>query len=309
MSAPTVLSFLGEMDAVTDAVEGSTMIAVDPAGPVDDSVHGDVLLTLMTGAPNLQAVLDRGVRWVHAIGTGVESFPLDVLDGRAFTCSRGVNAVNVAEWAFAQIITCEKQLPAMWRTTPPERWGQVDLGAVAGSTLAIVGFGSIGTALASRAVAFDMNVRAMRRRPAPSEIAGVEIVTDVTSLVAGADHVVLAAPSTAATRGMVDASFLAAMHPGAHLVNVARADLIDEAALRAALDSGQLRAASIDVSDPEPLPADHWFYAHPSVRFSPHVSWSGPGLWQATVGRFTDNLRRWRDGEPLQGVVDVEEGY
>ena len=79
---------------------------------------------------------------------------------------------------------------------------------------------------------------------------------------------------------MADAAFRGD-EAGAHVVNVARAGLVDESALRDALDSGRVAAASIDVSEPEPLPAGHWFYSHPAVRFSPHVSWSGPGLWEA----------------------------
>ncbi len=91
---------------------GVTISAVDPAQPVDEGVAGDVLVTLMRRSPNLPAVLDRGVRWVHAIGTGVDEFPLELLGNRVLTCSRGVNAVNVAEWTMAMLLAFEKQLPA-----------------------------------------------------------------------------------------------------------------------------------------------------------------------------------------------------
>jgi phosphoglycerate dehydrogenase-like enzyme len=90
---------------------------------------------------------------------------------------------------------------------------------------------------------------------------------------------------------------------------VARAELIDERALRQALDEGHLAIASIDVCSPEPLPAGHWFYDHPRVRFSPHVSWSGPGLWPAVERAVVENLRRWQHGEELAGLVDRREGY
>ncbi len=304
-----VLSHLGPLPGVVAARPGVEVIAIPQDGSIDEGVEGEVLFTLMRGAPNLAEALERGIRWVHTIGTGVDEFPLDALGDRTLTCSRGVNADNIAEWAFAQMLCVEKHLPEMWVHEPPAQWGAVELGGLHGETLAIVGVGSIGSALARRAQAFDMHVRALRRSSAPSPVPGVEIVTTVDELVRGAAHVVIAAPSTPATRNLVDATFLATMERGAHLVNVARADLVDEEALAAALDSGHLAMASIDVPPVEPLPAGHWLYEHPRVRLSPHVSWSGPGLWEAMEAAFVANLDRWIADEALAGVVDAQEGY
>jgi phosphoglycerate dehydrogenase-like enzyme len=304
-----VLSHLGTLPEIAAALPDLEIVAIPPDAlpPVD--VHGEVLLTLMRGTPNIAAVLERGVRWVHTIGTGVDEFPLQLLGDRVLTCSRGANAVPIAEWVMAQILAVEKQLPDMWVDSPPEAWGTPNLGSPAGQTLAILGLGSIGTHLARRALAFDMHVRALRRTAAPSPVDDVEVVTSIEALLAEADHVVLAAPSTSETRGVVDDAFLDAVKPGAHLVNVARADLIDEVALRRALDDGRLALASIDVAPVEPLPGDHWFYAHPKVRFSPHVSWSGPAVWDAMTEAFVANCRRWIAGAPLEGVVDIATGY
>ena len=99
------------------------------------------------------------------------------------------------------------------------------------------------------------------------------------------------------------------MKPGAHLVNVARGALVDQDALRAALDEGRVAMASLDAVEPEPLPDGHWMYGHPRVRLSPHVSWHMPGAVDLLLERFIDNLRRWRAGEPLTGVVDREAEY
>jgi phosphoglycerate dehydrogenase-like enzyme len=99
------------------------------------------------------------------------------------------------------------------------------------------------------------------------------------------------------------------MKPGVHLVNVARGSLVDQDALHAALDDGRVALASLDAVDPEPLPDGHWMYAHPRVRLSPHVSWSMPGAADVLLDAFLDNLRRWRAGEPLSGVVDRAAGY
>jgi phosphoglycerate dehydrogenase-like enzyme len=99
------------------------------------------------------------------------------------------------------------------------------------------------------------------------------------------------------------------MKPTAHLVNIARGTLVDQDALLAALDAEQLAGASLDVTDPEPLPAGHPLYAHPKVRLSPHISWSGSQAGGSSIGVFTENVRRFRAGEDLHGVVDVDAGY
>jgi phosphoglycerate dehydrogenase-like enzyme len=92
-------------------------------------------------------------------------------------------------------------------------------------------------------------------------------------------------------------------------VNVSRGSLVDQEALREALDEGRVARASLDVCDPEPLPAGHWLYSHPRVRLSPHISWSAPGALERLFATFAENLRRYRDGRPLEGRVDLERGY
>jgi phosphoglycerate dehydrogenase-like enzyme len=154
-----------------------------------------------------------------------------------------------------------------------------------------------------------MRVRALRRRAAPSPLPGVEIAPSLADLVATADHLVLVTPATPETRGLVGADALAAVKPGVHLVNVARGSLVDETALRVALDDGRVALASLDAVEPEPLPEGHWMYAHPRVHVSAHVSWNGPGGEDVLVGKFVANLKRRLAGEPLEGVVDVAAGY
>ena len=101
----------------------------------------------------------------------------------------------------------------------------------------------------------------------------------------------------------------AAVKPGVHLVNIARGSLVDQDALRDALDAGRVAMASLDAVDPEPLPAGHWMYEHPKVRLSPHISWSMPGASDILVRTFVENVRRYQAGQPLEGVVDVDAGY
>jgi phosphoglycerate dehydrogenase-like enzyme len=163
--------------------------------------------------------------------------------------------------------------------------------------------------VAKRALAFDLRVRALRRRKLWSPVPGVELAASLPELVADADHLVLAVPATGATRHIVDAPLLARVKPGLHLVNVARGSLVDQDALRAALDDGRVARASLDVCDPEPLPAGHWLYTHPKVHLSPHVSWAGPGAFEALLDSFIANVDLWQRGLPLEGVVDLEAGY
>jgi phosphoglycerate dehydrogenase-like enzyme len=268
-------------------------------------------LTLPWALPNTAELLRRDIRWVHALGTGVDAFPFGCLrDEQVLTCSRGASAVPIAEWVLAVMLAFEKQLPDAWiHARPAGGWSRRALGGLQGRTLGLVGLGGIGTAVAERALPFGMRVRAHRRTAGAAHPAGIEMAPSLADLVMSADHLVLAAPATPSTRRMIDAPTFAAMKPGVHLVNVARGSLVDQDALHAALDDGRVALASLDAVDPEPLPDGHWMYAHPRVRLSPHVSWSMPGAADVLLDAFLDNLRRWRAGEPLSGVVDRAAGY
>ena len=262
--------------------------------------------------PDIVRWLDAaGVRWVQLAGTGIDNVPAEVFAGRTVTCARGASEIPISEWVIAAILAWAKRFPETFLHQAPKYWNFPDppLDRIEGSTVALVGLGGIGAAVATRALAFGMNVRAMRRTDAPSPVAGVEVVTSLRELLPGADHVVLAAPATKRTRQLLDASAFALMTPGVHLVNIARGSLVDQDALRAALDDGTVAAATLDTVDPEPLPAGHWLYEHPKVRLTAHVSWYTPQLQQVAVGQFVENLGRFIRGEPLLYVVDIDEGY
>lgn len=303
---------LGLLSRLREELPEVELVQVPASGAVAPGVEGEVLLTLAWGSPNLAEVLARGVRWVHAYGTGVDRFPLEALGGRPLTCSRGASAVPISEWVLAVMLAAEKRLPQEWIREPPERWSlpaSGALGGLEGRTLGLVGIGGIGRAVAKRALAFGMRVLACRRSGAASPLAGVEIARELRSVLEAADHLVLAAPATRESRHLLDRTALARVKRGLHLVNVARGELVDPDALREALDDGRIGLASLDCVHPEPLPAGHWLYAHPRVRLSPHVSWSGPGALECLLQPFLENLRRYLAGEPLEGLVDVQLGY
>jgi len=285
--------------------DGEVVVAIDDPRAGD----ADVLLALSRDRATLEPSAVPNVRWLHAFSTGVDGFPLDVVGDRTFTCSRGANAVPIAEFVLASMLAFAKRFPTTWITEPPEHWNLASLDVLAGRTVGLVGVGAIGTEVARRALAFDMRVLAYRRRPEPPPIPGIERCSELEELLGQSDHVVIAAPATPATHHMIGAAALAAIKPGAHLVNIARGSLVDQDALIAALDDGRVACASLDTVDPEPLPAGHPLYAHPSVRLSAHVSWSAPDTLGPTLALFAENVRRYRAREPLHGIVDVDAGY
>ncbi|HEX7459452.1 MAG TPA: NAD(P)-dependent oxidoreductase [Acidimicrobiales bacterium] len=279
------------------------------ASGTPEAATADVLVTLADDGSAVAGALTPSVRWVHILGAGADGFPFDVLGDRVLTCSRGAGAAAIAEFVLATMLAFEKDLPGSWVTEPPDAWNTAHLGGLEGRSLGLVGLGAIGTQVARRALAFDMEVAALRRSTAPSPMLGVAVVPDLAALLGRSDHVVIAAPATVATFHLLDDAALAHARPRTHLVNVARGSLVDQGALLRALDDGRVARASLDVVEPEPLPAGHPFYSHPDVYLSPHISWSSPRTGRRTVSLFADNLDRYRNGADLHGIVDTGAGY
>ncbi len=249
------------------------------------------------------------VPWLQLSGTGIDGLPRDLFDGRTVTCARGASGVAISEFVIGAMLAFAKDMPAVWLDAPPPHWNFHRMSTLEHKTLAIVGFGGIGTEIAKRALPFGMRVRAVRRTQVPSPIAGVEMVSRFEDLLADADHLVLAAPATARTQHLVDAAALAAVKPGVHLVNIARGALVDQDALRDALDDGRVAMATLDTVTPEPLPEGHWMYAHRKVRLSAHVSWGTTEQFTGSIAVLVENLHRRLEGRPLRDLVDLAEGY
>jgi phosphoglycerate dehydrogenase-like enzyme len=292
-------------DAITAAVPDVEVIEAggDPPPP---ELRADVLFG--GWGPHTLELAQR-VDWVHLAGTGIDSFPRELFDGRTVTNARGASAIPISEFVLAAMLAFEKRLPDTWIHEPPEHWNFAPLGWLNTRTLGLVGLGGIGVAIAERALPFGMRVQALRRRPEPSPVDGVEVVGTLEELLPEADHLVLAAPATHRTRHMLNAETLKLVKPGVHLVNIARGALVDQDALREALDDGRVATATLDTVEPEPVPEGHWLYSHPKVRLSAHVSWASPAGMDRTLEIFLDNLRRYANGEPLMHLVDPEEGY
>jgi len=291
-----------------------TVIGVSEERPWEAASQADVLLVRPSPAWREHRLVPRPadwpgrLRWIYSASSGIDFYPPWLLEGPPVSCGRGVASDEIAEYVIAAILTQTKDLEAV-RARSREQWKQARLGRVRGSTVGIVGLGAIGSAVADRALSLGARVTAVRRRNLPSTILGVELLSDTESVVASADHLVLSLPATASTRALIDAKLLARAKPGAHLINIARGSIIDQEALIQALDNGPLAFATLDVTDPEPLPEGHPLYTHPKVRLTPHVSSNYQAVRQVLLDKVSANLSRFVRGEPLADLVDPAAGY
>ena len=259
------------------------------------------------------------LRWVHSSAVAVETFCLPEMYARGIRVSntRGVQAVPIAEHVLAVLFAFAKQLPFTLDNQRQARWAQHDYVGdrlpwlLAGRTLGLIGVGTIGAALASRAAALGMRVVALRRQAA-GDVPGVTRVYlrhELPAMLAECDAVAIAAPLTPDTEGLMGREALAQMKAGAVLINVGRARILDTGALVDALRAGHLSGASLDVFPEEPLPADHALWSCPNVILTPHTSGFRHGHWNEVIDVFAENLQRYRRGEPLRYEVKAELGY
>jgi phosphoglycerate dehydrogenase-like enzyme len=261
----------------------------------------------------------RRLRWIQltAAGVGPALFPELVASEVVVTNGRGLYSDAMAEHALGLMLAFARRLHLARDLQREKRWGHLTLrdgagfGTLEGTTLGIVGFGSIGAALARRARGFGMRVIGLRRTPAaPPDPADAQWpLGRLRELLAIADWLVLAAPLTADTEGMIGAAELAAMPRHAVLVNLGRGALLDEEALAAALAAGRIGGAGLDVFREEPLPDSSPLWSLPNVIVSPHVSGLRADLWPRAIALFARNLAAFRAGRPLENVVDKRAGY
>lgn len=254
----------------------------------------------------------RDLRWIHAASAGVDAlvFP-ELRDSEVvLTSARGVFDRPVAEWAIASVLVLAKDLHTTIALQRQGVWKHRETEPVAGRHLLVIGAGGIGRHVARLARALGMDVtlvaREAREDPDAGPVLGVE---DLDAALPGAEFVVMAAPLTEQTRGLLDRRRLGLLRTGARVVNVGRGALVDQRALVAALESGQVGGAALDVFIEEPLPAGDPLWAMPNVIVSPHMSGDVVGWRSALTDQFVANLRRWIAGEPLDGVVDKQAGY
>ncbi len=305
--APPMSALIGAMPGVTSAVHIPREDRWNLPTDVDVLyvIHGEGDTRGVEGLP-APAGWPGAVKFVQIATAGLDDYPAWLFDAPLVAYSAGTTARPIAEYALAAMLSHAKRLPEITMKAGdswPERDTLLDrpLGTLEGRTLGLFGFGEIARQVARYAAAFDMKILATRGSAAPSPDPNVTLVP-IEELAARSDHLVIAAPITAATRGLFGADLLGRMKLDAHIVNVARGAIIDNDALRAEFDKDRLWA-SIDATDPEPLPDGHWQIGHPRLRVTPHISWSSPETPRRIFERLSENIRRFHAGEPLLGSV------
>jgi len=287
--------------------------------PVDDpwtiATEADALIVRPTPAWR-QAPRDHvpdgwpgRLRWVFTSSAGVDFYPKWLLDAPVVSCARGTASEEIADYVIAAIYARAKDMAAAAAHGPAD-WRYTELGQVVGSTIGVIGLGAIGTAVARRATALGARVVAVRRSgTAKIGVIGVDVLPSVADVVGKADHIVIAVPATPQTRHLFDRDLLAGVKPGAHLINIARGSVVDQDALLGALDAGQLSFATLDVTDPEPLPAGHPLYSHPKVLLTPHISASYTLARGKLLDKILTDITRVAYGQQPVDVVDRLRGY
>jgi phosphoglycerate dehydrogenase-like enzyme len=310
------------MVARIEAVPGTRVTQISR----DGLAHGDaeaalaeaeVLLRGQIASKVLDHVIERtpNLRWIHSISAGVDKVvtPLSRHRGLQVTNARGVFSRPIAEYVVMMCLVIARRLPQLFDLQRERTWQPLRGQELGGLTVGIIGYGSIGAEIARLLEPFGTRVLATRRHPelgaggqANVEVWGIDRLHD---LLRASDVVVIAAPLTDETAGLIGATELQEMLGHAWLINIARGRLVDELALRRALANGWIGGAVLDVFDEEPLPADSPLYDTPNLVITPHTSWSSDRVVERSIDLFVANLERYLSADPLENLVDLEAGY
>ena len=308
-----VRGFYAELEGSTPGVELIAVQSQDEAlqhATDADAIIGFCSERLVAAAPK--------VMWIQIFSAGAERcLAVDrVVSGDiVLTNMQKMSSPVIAEHVTAMTLALARGLAPFSKAMQDGEWRRSadmtdGMQSVAGKTVLVLGLGGIGTESARRMAALGMKVLATRRssREGPDFVDYVGLASESDELAARADFIVNALPLTDETRGVLDADFFAATKRGAHFINVGRGKTVVTSALVAALESGQLAGAALDVTDPEPLPAGHPLWQMPNVIITPHVSARGGNFYRHAL-LAKENLRRFVAGEALLNVVIPERGY
>ena len=273
---------------------------------------GEVEFLLALNPPRGRWARAGRLRLLQVLGAGVDGvLPApDLAPGVVLANQRGMSAEPMAEFGLTLVLALLKQLPGFVAAQRERAWRRALPARAAGKTLAILGLGAIGEALAERAAALGMRVVATQRTPkSHPAVARIEPPSGTGAVLAEADAVVLLLPLTPETRGSFGRERFAEMKRGAFLVNLARGGIVDEDALVEALREGRLAGAAFDVFASEPLPAASPLWDAPNLWITPHMAGGFPEILEETARRFAENVARLERGEPAQNAIDRARGY
>ena len=302
---PAFGAFLRGLDCAPTVIDTE-----DPDRPWIIPATTDVLITRGRGwqdAPASAPELPR-LRWVQTYSAGVESYPDWLKSGRIVTTGRGLTAPQIAEYVLSSMLRVERRIDEI-RARSAADWIEPQLGTLEGKTLGVIGYGAIGQETIRRAQAFGMQIVASRRGGWATPVPGIVGLCSAEEVMSRADHLVLALPLTPKTRGMFGSEMFSAARRGQHFVNISRGGLVDQSALISALDAGQLGFATLDVTDPEPLPDGHPLYTHQKVLITPHVSYVGAPEVERFQAKVAANLRAFLAGTEMTDVLVHARGY
>jgi phosphoglycerate dehydrogenase-like enzyme len=254
--------------------------------------------------------LGTNLKWLNSIYAGVDGMPLDLLHERGvtYTNGAGINAITIAEYVIMGMLTVAKGYRDVVRAQERHEWLQDSPGKTElfGSRALLLGFGAIGKLVEARLKAFGVDVSAVRRSPTPGTLGP----DDWRGRLGEFDWIILTVPATAETDGMIGQAELAAMKSSATLINIARGTVIDQDALVTALTEKRIGAAFLDVTSPEPLPAEHPLWSLDNAHVTMHLSGRAQDkMVVRSAERFLGNLEKWHNGESVDPKVDLKLGY
>ncbi|MFN2240262.1 MAG: D-2-hydroxyacid dehydrogenase [Thermoanaerobaculia bacterium] len=252
------------------------------------------------------------IRWVHSGSAGIDHIltPLFLARAPQLTNSAGVHAPSIAEWVVGAMLSVVKNLPAMARAQERREFEKVQRPELTGQKAVFIGAGQIATEIAQRLAPFRMRLAALRASGRSHEaIPSIIPFARLREEVADADWLIITAPLTKETAGIIDRALLEALPSRARVINVSRGELLDEEALADLIGREKLAGAILDVFREEPLPPDHLFWTLPGLLVFPHTTWRSPQVKERQLELFADNLRRFVSGEMLRNVVDPSRGY
>lgn len=304
---PTLYAELLDALAACDRLKLLRLGGESPWEAPDDT---DVLLTgpleSWKRAPTRRpASWPRDLKWIQLTSAGADWMPDWLTRVAPIATARGTTAHAIAEFAVTAMLADAKRWDRL-RVKHPADWRPRALRAFSDATVGIAGMGAIGGRVAELSAAFGATILGWRRSGPVPQFGDVARLED---MIARSDHLVLALPLTSETRHVVNDAVLRMAKPGLHLVNVARGELIDEPALVRALDSGVVRAATLDAVAEEPPRDLHPFYQHPRIRLSAHTSWSAPGAQTRIAEALIRNAALYSTAQPLSGLFDPLAGY
>lgn len=315
--ALTVCALQGTQDMFADIVErhadATLQVSASPAQMLENVAACNAIVGMPGGRIAADLIrLGENLQWIQTFSAGVEGFaPLLVDREIVLTNVKILQGPEIADHAMALLLNFTRDLKFYNEQSQWQRNARLPHIELRGKTVLVIGLGGIGTQIAQRASAFDMRVIAIDPKDIPlhRDVAYVGKPDELDALLPQADVVISSVPHTPQTDQMLGAKQFSLMKDGVYLINVSRGRIVDTDALVAALRSGKVVAAGLDVADPEPLPSGHPLWSMPNVTITPHIATRSDRLVERRTELFRTNVRRFLDGQPLRHVVDKRQGY